>query len=153
MSDALSSIRKDSVRIHYIDDDDDDIKLFNVAVAVASRQCAYEISLCCYQSSEQFFDRGGLGDDVLQVVFLEVNMRNKSGFEVLREIRTHAVARNFPVVMFSTSSAESAIEASRLLGASNYISSRGSLARMADVIVKAIERQLLPDAEEDFLIK
>ncbi len=55
------------------------------------------------------------------LIFLDLNMPYKNGFECLKEIRESPNLKNIPVVIFSTSVSENAVEATFTLGANCYI--------------------------------
>lgn len=55
------------------------------------------------------------------LVLLDLNMPRKDGREALREIRAHASFRRVPVVVFTTSRADTDIEKVYELGANSFI--------------------------------
>jgi CheY-like chemotaxis protein len=55
------------------------------------------------------------------VIFLDLNMPRKNGFECLKEIRDSPTLKNIPVVIFSTTANENTIETTYSLGANCYI--------------------------------
>ncbi len=55
------------------------------------------------------------------VIFLDLNMPRKNGFECLREIRQTPTLKNIPVVIFSTSVSPTAVDATYSLGANCYV--------------------------------
>ena len=55
------------------------------------------------------------------LILLDLNMPRKDGREALREIRTHEDLRRIPVVIFSTSRAETDIKLVYGLGANSFI--------------------------------
>lgn len=71
------------------------------------------------------------GDELMQlllspppkpdVIFLDLNMPQKNGFEVLQEMRSDEKLSKIPVVVFSTSNNEDSIKACEKLGASLYV--------------------------------
>lgn len=60
------------------------------------------------------------------VIFLDLNMPRKNGFECLEEIRGTAKLKDIPVVIFSTSAQEDAIHRVYEKGANYYIRKPGS---------------------------
>lgn len=75
------------------------------------------------------------------VIFLDLNMPRKNGFECLKQIRETSKLKNIPVVIFSTTANESAIETTYSLGANCYIQKPNS----HQLIKKAIETVLALD--------
>ena len=55
------------------------------------------------------------------VIFLDLNMPRKNGYECLKEIRETPKLKNIPVVIFSTTSNEHTIEKTYSLGANCYV--------------------------------
>ena len=72
------------------------------------------------------------------VVFLDLNMPGKNGFDVLKELRQSNKKSDIPVIIFSTSNEPGIIEKCRVLGA-NYFITKPIL--MKDII-KSIEHAL-----------
>jgi CheY-like chemotaxis protein len=56
------------------------------------------------------------------LILLDLNMPRKDGREVLRDIRAHADLRRIPVVVLTTSKADTDIERVYELGANSFIS-------------------------------
>ena len=55
------------------------------------------------------------------VIFLDLNMPNKNGFECIAEIRNSPKLKGIPIAIFSTTESESAVNETFLLGANCYI--------------------------------
>lgn len=55
------------------------------------------------------------------VIFLDLNMPRKNGYECLKEIRETPKLKNIPVVIFSTTANDNAIDTTYSLGANCYI--------------------------------
>ena len=55
------------------------------------------------------------------IIFLDLNMPRKNGFECLKEIRETTKLKNIPVAVFSTSFNENSIDATYSLGANCYV--------------------------------
>lgn len=123
--------------IFYADDDRDDRDIFSSVVK--------EIN----ESHDLHIQRNG--DELLhaldnpppqaQMVFLDLNMPGKNGYEALAEIRANQKMDLVPVIVFSTSSDEVSIQQSRALGANLYITKPDSY----DVLKKVLEDVLAID--------
>lgn len=72
------------------------------------------------------------------VIFLDLNMPLKNGFECLEEIRQTPKLKNIPVVIFSTSCNAGAIDKTYSLGANYYVCKPSS----HKLLIKAIETLL-----------
>lgn len=126
----LSSSFMKNIAIHYADDDQDDLELFKQAVKTSR----LPVSLHTYNKSDEFIK--GLKQDAGQnpIVFLDVNMPGKSGFELLKEMRSTQDIKDLPVVMFSTSNDPKVINVSKDFGANLYAVKPKSFEKLKDLI-------------------
>jgi CheY-like chemotaxis protein len=72
------------------------------------------------------------------VIFLDLNMPRKNGFECLQEIRDAPKLKHIPVIIFSTTDNEDTVDITYQYGATYYICKPHSF----ELLVKAIERVL-----------
>jgi CheY-like chemotaxis protein len=72
------------------------------------------------------------------VIFLDLNMPRKNGFQCLEEIRSTPNLKDIPIVIFSTTANEDAVNKTYQLGANYYICKPHSF----ELLVKAIETVL-----------
>jgi len=82
------------------------------------------------------------------VLFLDLNMPRKNGFECLMEIKQHEKLKGLPVVIFSTSGSHDNMSILFKTGADVYIRKPGSLAQLVRIINHA-----LPMATENITAK
>ncbi|KOS06831.1 hypothetical protein AM493_12945 [Flavobacterium akiainvivens] len=68
------------------------------------------------------------------VIFLDLNMPGKSGYDCMAEIRACKNMNGFPVVIFTTSSMEDDIDHLFGLGANHYVSKPATFDKLKDVI-------------------
>lgn len=108
------------IKIFYADDDEDDLMFFNEAVEQISEAIHSPISLDIFKDGENLIEGIKNNEEHNSVLFLDINMPLKSGFQFLEEIRNDPKLEDFPVVMYSTSSDHSIIERCKKLGASYY---------------------------------
>jgi CheY-like chemotaxis protein len=69
------------------------------------------------------------------IIFLDLNMPRKNGFQCLEEIRNSPKLRNIPIVIFSTSANDEAVNKTYQCGANYYICKPRSF----ELLVKSIE--------------
>ncbi len=60
-------------------------------------------------------------EKVPSLIILDFNMPKKDGREALEEIKAHPIRKNIPVIVLSTSQAESDIQQAYQLGANSFI--------------------------------
>jgi CheY-like chemotaxis protein len=105
------------ITIFYTDDDEDDLSIF--ADAVESLQ--KKIKLQTYTGGEKLLNAIYNPPPTPHVVFLDLNMPGKNGFDVLAELRNNEEKIDIPVIIFSTSNEPGIIEKCRVLGANLFI--------------------------------
>lgn len=120
--------------IFYTDDDEDDLSIFADAIDSIQKK----IKLQTYTGGEKLLNAIYNPPPTPNVVFLDLNMPGKNGFDVLTELKNSQEKNNIPVIIFSTSNEPGIIEKCRNLGA-NYFITKPVL--MKDII-KSIEHAI-----------
>jgi two-component system, response regulator len=108
------------------EDDADD----RLLVKDALEECQWNVDLRFVENGEELLDyllrqgkyRRSEESPRPRLILLDLNMPRKDGREVLREIRGHAELRRIPVVVLTTSRADTDIERVYELGANSFIS-------------------------------
>ena len=142
----------DPISILLADDDKDDCLLFQDAL----EELPLQTHLSVVNNGEQLMTYLHKEKETPTVLFLDLNMPRKSGLECLAEIRRIQKLKNIPVVIFSTSGSEIAIEKTYTLGATYFICkprSYGLLKKAIETIL-SFDSGLLaqqPPKEEYFL--
>jgi CheY-like chemotaxis protein len=108
------------ISIFYADDDDDDLMFFNDAVESVTDKSNELVKLHIHKNGENLLDSIKENKSQNGVVFLDLNMPRKSGFQFLKEIRNEPSINEFPVIIYSTSANKSDIDLSLDLGANFY---------------------------------
>ena len=101
--------------IFYADDDVDDLDFFKEVTAEINQP----VSL--FEEGEKLLQQLNNPPPQASVIFLDLNMPVKSGFEVLQEIKANPAIENIPIVILTTSNNPSDIELCKNLGAKLYI--------------------------------
>lgn len=103
--------------IFYAEDDLDDQQLFRDVVLEINSSLELHIQ----NDGQELIDQLHNPPPKPQLIFLDLNMPRKSGFEALKEIRECEKLKNVPVIIFTTSDDIDSIKTTKNLGASIYI--------------------------------
>lgn len=68
------------------------------------------------------------------LILLDINMPGMNGLEILQKLKTDAVFRAIPVVVFSTVSNPETVRRAYQLGANSFITKPNSIQGMAEVV-------------------
>lgn len=109
------------IAIFYADDDEDDLLFFEDAVVKIASAQQQPINLHIHRNGDRLLDNIKKNKVEKGVVFLDINMPRKSGFQLLEEIRNTSETMKYPVIMYSTSYDEKSIQISHDLGANYYV--------------------------------
>lgn len=142
------------INILLADDDADDRLLFEEALKDLSIQCTFK----SVNNGEQLMnflraDPGGLPD----MVFLDLNMPLKNGFECLMEIKSNENLKSLIVIIYSTSLVDDVVNLLYEKGAQYYVRKPGDFSELKKVILAALtlatdERHAKP-RKENFVIE
>ena len=125
--------------IFYADDDEDDLMFFEEAVDSICENNLTQIELCLLKDGVDLINTLENKKDEDGVLFLDLNMPLRSGFELLEEIRSKPDIKNTPIIMYSTSSSEQNVLLSQQLGANYYAIKPNSFKDLVKIISCAIE--------------
>jgi CheY-like chemotaxis protein len=139
--------------IFIADDDNDDLILFEDAL----REICKDSLLTTAKDGQQLMK---ILDETVppppDVIFLDLNMPRKNGFECLDEIKLSEKLKNIPIVIFSTSDQPEAINKVYEQGASYFLTKPSSFPLLKQAIQKVLsinwqENQAQP-SKEKFII-
>ena len=133
--------------IFYADDDVDDLDFFN--------EVAKEInqSVSLFEDGAQLLNQLRNPPPAASVIFLDLNMPVKSGFDVLTEIKSSKEIENIPVVILTTSNNPDDVKLSKKLGANLYIRKPASIGGLRKAVshVLSIDWNNYITSENDFV--
>lgn len=134
--------------IYYVDDDPEDLDV------LAEIGISMGIEIVPIHESDEVHSKIQQTDQGPKVIFLDVNMPVKSGYDLLEEFKHSDHLKNFPIVTFSTGHDVATIEKCWQLGADMYIRKGNSLDRYKEILrqVKAIDWQSYKRSEENFVL-
>ena len=127
------------INIFYADDDEDDLMLFNEVIEEISADSKNKINLYIHKNGEMLIENIKNNKGNNGVVFLDINMPFKTGFQILEEIRKEPEINNFPVIMYSTSSNRDNIDKSHYLGANFYVIKPYKFSNLLKMILTVIQ--------------
>ena len=122
-------------RILLAEDDEDDFILFREALDEFDEPT----SLDWVKDGEELMD--ALKKNVAELpdmIFLDINMPRKNGFECLTEIRQHEILKQLPVIIFSTSNDPALVSWMYNAGANLYLNKPTDFKGLKEKIQKAI---------------
>ena len=139
--------------IFLADDDEDDRFIFEEAL----KEIQVPTSLVTAIDGEQLMValntlKGNLPD----VLFLDLNMPRKNGFQCLREIRQNKNLRSLRTIIFSTSYEKEVIELLFKAGADHYIKKPtefNELKKVIERVLKIVETPAVRHSIERFVLK
>lgn len=95
-------------------------------------------------------------EDLPDVIFLDLNMPLKSGFECLSEIMANEKFKNLPIIIYSTSLDEPVVNSLYDKGAFHYIRKPGEYSKLKDVIFKGLSslvNKSIKPSKDNFVIQ
>jgi CheY-like chemotaxis protein len=138
------------------DDDKDDCLFFKEAL----EELPVTADLIIVHDGEQLMKL--LGERTTEpppphILFLDLNMPRKNGFEVLSELKLDEKLKKLPVIIFSTSFAEDVANQLYKNGAHYYIRKPADFAQLKKVIYQAVmlatEETMMQPAIENFVLR
>jgi len=91
------------------------------------------------------------------VLFLDINMPRKNGFECLAEIKNDEKLKHLPIIIFSTSFEQDVVNLLFKNGAQHYIRKPADFSQLKKVIYQALvlatEDKISQPAKENFVLK
>lgn len=115
--------------IFYVDDDVDDLDFFKEVINEINEP------VTLFEEGEKLLYSLHNPPPKASLIFLDLNMPIKSGFDILREIKATPDINTIPVIIFTTSNNPKDIELSRKLGANLYIRKPASISALKKAII------------------
>lgn len=122
---------KDPIHILLADDDEDDRNFFSEAIA--ELKMSNKVTL--FKDGKELMEYLDLPEiKTPHILFLDLNMPGKTGFDCLREIRASNRFKDLSIAIYSTSSSEKDIEETFVGGANIYIKKPNDFSKLKKVI-------------------
>lgn len=116
------------LRILLIDDDEDDLIVFKLAISEISDSiqlfycnCADNVSLVIEQTRPQ-------------LIFLDINLPRINGIECLQELQNDKIGKTIPVIMYSSSELPRDLQLSFSFGASLYFLKPSDVSKLVSAL-------------------
>lgn len=123
------------MNVFLADDDEDDRLFFEEAL----REVCKKSLLVMAENGERLMDLlRDIHKPTPDVLFLDLNMPKKNGYECLDEIRREEKLRRIPIVIFTTSQQEDSINRVYEQGAHFYIRKPNDFGQLKSVVRKAL---------------
>ena len=138
------------------DDDKDDCLFFKDAID----ELPLTADLTTVHDGEQLMQL--LSEEAVQpppphVLFLDINMPRKNGFECLAEIKSNEKLKQLPIIIFSTSFEQDVVNLLYKNGAHHYIRKPAEFSQLKKVIYQALilatDENITQPAKENFVLK
>lgn len=125
------------LQVIFVDDDAEDRELFEEAVG----RLGFEVEVRAYERGQSFLDDCASTEDFgdRALLFLDLNMPELSGLEVLTELRKLHRGQGVPVVIFSTSGHESDVSEAYRRGGNAYLVKPSSFTELLATLRAALE--------------
>jgi CheY-like chemotaxis protein len=139
-------------RVFLADDDEDDQLLFDDVL----KEFSSAIELTVARDGEHLMTMLRNLTQLPDILFLDLNMPLKNGFECLEEIKSDKRFQDLPIIIFSTSSQPSAIEHVYQHGANRYVRKPNDFTSLKKVIHQILsvnwQNNLLQPSKEQFIL-
>jgi CheY-like chemotaxis protein len=117
-----------------VDDDQDDCEMFGEALHEFDKG----LTLSCLNDNEQLLSF--LREKAPDMIFLDVNMPKKSGYDCLKEIRAEASLDGIPVVMYSNTGRPEDIQQAYLDGANLFLRKPITYRQLVEALKELVEK-------------
>jgi CheY-like chemotaxis protein len=124
-----------NLKILLADDDFDDCHFFKEALEALPQTT---VLTTVHDGDELMKYLSENSERLPHVLFLDINMPRKNGFECLAEIKNNEDLKDLPVVMYSTSGSKDKVNILFNTGADVYIRKPGNFAQLVQVIHHAL---------------
>lgn len=147
----MSEITKDVnevKRVLLAEDDEDDILMFREALSEV--ELPYELIIA--KDGVEVIDLLKGEEESPDIVFMDINMPRKNGFECLTEIREILNDSEIPIILLSTHQNEELIKTAKKLGASGYIKKPTSFKKFKITLQDIVTRNWKTGLRMDFYV-
>jgi CheY-like chemotaxis protein len=128
-----------SLQILLVEDNEGDVRLIKEAFNESNIDKSFSVAKDGEDALNYLYKKGKYADCLRpDIIFLDINLPKKNGFEVLEQIKNDPDLKRIPVIMLSSSSSEDHIHKSYELSANCYVTKPVDFDEYTEV-VKTIE--------------
>lgn len=109
-------------QIFLAEDDEDDALFFELAV----KELLTDVSVTIFSNGQQLMTKLERHEIVPDLIFIDLNMPIKNGFECLQEIKSNASWNSIKTIILSTTSDHTQIRKCYALGADTFVTKASS---------------------------
>lgn len=128
----MTDISTPLLSLFYVDDDQDDREFFQHAFNRLGQKAML------FRIADDLLEAISNTPPLPSIIFLDLNMPNKNGIEVLKQIKLMDNIKELPIVIYSTASDTETVDLCRKLGASLYVRKPSSLPALQQVLRQVI---------------
>lgn len=124
-----------------IDDDDDDLDIFSMALEQVSESANFISARDGMEAIQKLKTDPTLKPDF---IFIDMNMPRMNGKQCLTELRKIERLKEVPVYIYSTSSDPMNVEESKKLGAADFIIKPNCIEKLCEILAEIVKSKVLP---------
>lgn len=124
------------VHILLVEDDEDDITLFKLAL----KKLPFPVTLTILTEGDEVLSYLNTATERPDLVFLDLNLPRMHGRDVLRQTKGSVIGRLLPVFILTTSSAQGDIDYCLAYGAEQFLTKPASLAELVAMLTEVLAR-------------
>ena len=128
---------KHSRKCFLIDDDIDDQEIFQIALQQVDQTIGFVTANNCIEGLHLLKEDDSFVPDY---IFLDLNMPKMNGMQCLPEIRRLDHLKEVKIIIYSTSSDPSIIDASKMLGANDFLVKPDKLGLLVNKLSEILEK-------------
>ena len=140
-------MKNEKIRVFLADDDEDDCLLFQDALQDVDKNIELIVSRDGVELMKVLKEKV---PPPPRVLFLDLNMPRKNGFECLKEMKSNAKFKDIPIVVFSTSGDSEHIKKTFEEGANHYARKPGNFVLLRKLIEYILSIDWLEDSPKHF---
>lgn len=142
-------MKNEKVNIFYVDDDADDRLLFEEALSEVNGN----FELTSLEDSDELLHILENPPPTPNLIFVDLNMPRKNGYQVLKEIKSNRSFQQLPVLILTTSAEKAVIENARSLGADAFITKPSNFNSLKAILKQCLSLNWGMNATHNFVIK